>query len=717
MKKKILLMGLASVGLMGLASCNNDYQPDLSEKVELNMSVQYAKAETRMAFHAEATSVTLPYTDPSGNVYNDGDLKPVWKAVSDKLNIKINDVSPKDSVNDSFKDWQTRGFDNVDVFQGGATNIQNYATEHPDAILDLNQYMDKLPNFRRFLDGNAVVKRTITNYSGNIYYAPYFDGYDDIEKMVLMRVDFVKKLLDDNLPSNLDESTTITASYDTFLPETFEKKVKVMKSDYKTTEEITKKYTKNPITRQNEKGTLNGKNLVQALREHIDQTYNNYYGTKRSDLFIGPNAAYDADELVALLRCVKANPAFLTGSASSEMYPIFNRENKNSRVGDLFGLMGQMFGVRGMMSKNGYLYINSNGDVVDARWQDDTVEALKRFHQMYAEGLILPNFTSDTAGGGTGGSIYKAVHGKNVGFCSFDYAQTQTVYHETSVAKNIADYDFEPVISPVAKWNGKDEFTRFHESWRSVKTEGWGISGYVKNNPAKLDRCLALFDYFWSEEGQQLMSYGPDSYIAKDANGNLEKIDYMGKQVPKLSDATVKQLKEIADYNYTNYYRYYVGGTFPIGYIKEQGMEYQCNAPQGKAGLDKVENAIALGVIEYPDVTWTNSDKWRWIVPTTFAFGSVDANAVTQNYVALNDYVNNTNGKINNWSAIVMYGFGTTGQIDDGSTEKLSNGSVVKKPPVSVTTLSESAYKTYMKTELKGDSYVELHNTAWKDMY
>ena len=710
-------MGLACAGLMGLGltSCDNGGNTYVDGKLSLNMSVQYAKAETRMEFHANANygkDVKLPYKDPAGNEYNDGDLKPVWKAVSDKIQIHINDVTPKDSVNDSFTDWQTKGLANVDVFQGGASAIQNYATEHPGDVLDLAEYLDQLPNFKKFLDGNKVVKRTITNYAGNIYYAPYFDGYDDIEKMVLMRVDFVKKLLDGDSLEGLDEDTTaaITPSYQIFQTDNYNEDIKVMvnkgtaEAPKYETGTVKKSYTKekNPIARQNalaSGGKITGKNLVQALRAHIDEAYKTSdgakYYTKRSDLFIGPNAAYDADELVALLRCVKANPHYLTGDAEKVMYPVFNRENKNSRVGDLFGLMGQMFGVRGMMSKNGYFYFDANGNVVDTRWQQNTVDALERFNQMYKEGLILPNFTSDTAGDGTGGAIYKAVHGNNVGFCSFDYAQTQTVYHETDVAKKIADYDFEPVISPVAKWNGGTTLTRFHESWRSVKTEGWAISGFVKNNEEKLKKCLELFDYFWSTEGQQLMSYGPDSYIAHDkSTGKVETIDYLGKPVPKLADGTLEQLKTIAEYNYTNYYRYFVGGTFPIGYIKEQGMEYQCNAPQGKAGLDKVENAIALGVIEYPDVTWTKTNKATWIIPTTFAFDSTEASAVTTNYTTLNDYVNNTNGKLNNWSNIVMYGFGNT-EHD---------------------TKTKDEYKTYMSTTLKGNDYVSVHQKAWVEM-
>lgn len=716
--KKFLLLGVSALALGALVGCgskksdtsnssNNTSETssvshDYSKKVDLKMSVQYAKIETRMSFSSSATAYKLPYTDPSGKTYNDGDLKPVWEAVSQRLNIGINDVTPKDSVSTSFADWQTKGFDQVDIFQGGASAIQNHATANKGTILDLSKYLDRMPNFKAFLKNNKVVEKTITTYDGNIYYAPYFDGYDDVEKMVLMRVDFVKKLLDGaELPTGLNTTDFGTTAYQAYMPETLDTSVDVLKDGKK--DSVTKKYTKGIIAIQNELGTKNGNSLVKALRDYIDSTYKNadgtpYYGTTRSDLFVGENAAYDADELVALFRCVKANGAFLSGKADGKVTPLFNRENKNSRVGDLWGMMGAMFGVRGMMSKNGFLYVDSEGKIQDGRFQQSTVDALERFSQMYKEGLILQDFTTDTAGGGTGGSIYKGLHGNNAGFCSFDYAQTQSA-HNYTYQKDFKDFDFEPVITPVARWNGKNTYERFHESWRSVKTEGWAISANLEKpgNEDKLDRALALFDYFWTDEGNRLMSYGPDQYLAKNSDGSIATIKYMGNDVPELASATIEQLKTLTSYNYTNYYRYYLGATFPVGYVKEQGMEYQCNVPEGKNGLDKVENAIAAGVIKHPDVNWSNEDKWNWIVPTTFAFDATAADSISKNFTKLDNYINNTNGKSNAWSNIVQYGFGYTSDT--------------------VTTLTKENYiQTLLGSEYNGQTYIDLYNEYWPDM-
>ena len=52
------------------------------------------------------------------------------------------------------------------------------------------------------------------------------------------------------------------------------------------------------------------------------------------------------------------------------------------------------------------------------------------------------------------------------------------------------------VMVPVAQWFDGTEggnFMRFTESWRSVKTDGWGISvAGVEGAPEKLEKALAI---------------------------------------------------------------------------------------------------------------------------------------------------------------------------------------------------------------------------------
>ncbi len=700
--KKILLLSVAVLGLGGLVGCNNGGSESSSEtsdkKVELRTSIQYQDQATRIAFGVEDSSkgIKFPYTDPKGNKYNTGDLKPVWKEVSDRLKIAFKDVTPDSSVSNSFTQWtSTLKLEDVDVLQGSASNIQNYATANKGKILDLNVYMEqgKLPNLKKFLDGNKVVKATVTTYDGNVFYAPYFDGYDDLEKTILMRVDMVKKLLDGaELPANLDTADTIENSYTAFYPGAANDEIVVMKKDKSGTEKVTRKYNdgEDIITKQNALGTKNGNTLVQALRDYIDAAYNGYYGNNRSDLFVGENAAYNVDELVALFRCVRTNSTFL-GAKEGKIVPIFAREDRNDRKSDLYGLMGQMFGVRGLISKSGTFFVKNDGKLADARLEDDTLKALEKMHEIYAEGLMLDY--SET------GKYMTLLHSKNRGFCSYDYVQTQTA-HNYTYKKDFPEMDFEPVINPTAKWNGSNEFTRFQESWRSVKTEGWCLSGSLANagNEEKLERALQLIDYFWTDEGARLMSYGPDAYLDLNEDGTYKTVSYMGTQVPKLADETLEQLKTLTNYNYTNYYRYYLGATYPVGYIKEQGMEYQCNVEEGRRGLDKVEDAIALGVIKHPDVKWESANKWDWIVPTTFAFDATAADAVSKNFTTLNESFSYANKKSNEWIKYIQYGFGYTGS--DG-----------------VSTYSKEDYMKQYKDELKGQEYLDIHNEYWELMH
>lgn len=710
--KKVLLMGIALVGLTSLPSCgggggtpsfpNTNSQSsekeiivdDLSKRVELKMSIQYQKSDTYMTFDSSMAG----YVDIEGKTYLIDDLKPVWQEVSNNLNISFADVTEGDSVKDSFSRWISVGLDKVDILQGGAAQIQAEATTK-HSILDLSEYLDNLPNFKAFLESNEVVKRVITSEDGSIYYAPYFDGYDDAEKMVLMRTDWVRKLLDGDA-TGYDTSTVINTKYKAYMPDSLNTTVSVLKNGKKST--LTKKYAsgKGIIARMDALSVKDGANLVATLKAYIKETYGNQYDNL-SDLFVGEDAAYDADEYVALLRCVRANPYFLTGK-NVPVVPLYPREYTNNRTADLFAFMGQLYGIRGLSSRSGFLYIDSDGRVQDARWQQGTVDALERFNQMYQEGLILQNFNDKEAAGGVNGKYVEDLHKINAGFSAFDYCQTQTAYNYNYGAQynddGIEGYCFQPVIAPLARWNGSSEYTRFQESWRSVKTEGWCISGNLgqKGNEEKLARALTLFDYFWSEEGNRLMSYGPDQYLAKNDDGSIATIEYNGRQVPKLSDETLEQLRTKTKYNYTNYYRKYLGGTFPIGYVKEQGMEYQCNVEEGRLGLDLVTRAIQEGVIEHPDVTWTNEDKWYWICPTTFALESAETTAINTNFTLL-DQITSESTSSNIWSKYVMYGFGGT----DGTT----------------TLKTKDQYISYYADECYGNDYVEIYNIAFERMH
>ncbi|MDD6226815.1 MAG: hypothetical protein PUB23_03615 [Bacilli bacterium] len=663
----------------------------------LAMSIQYQKEGTRMKYPAETASdkkVSYPYTH-AGKTYNAGDWKPTWKTLQENLKFTINDVTDdsQTKIADAFKTWQTKQFKGVNIAQGSSSDIIAEGTKS-GTILDLSKYLDIMPDFKAFLDENPAIRAFISDANGAIYYAPYFDGFNDIERMLMLRQDWVKTLLDGDA-NTLTGATPITKSYTAFYPEAETKEITVVKADGSGTEVVKKVKTANVITIQNDTN-FSAKALVKALQDHIDATYKKAdgtkYFTKRSDLFVGQNACYDVDELVALFRCVRAASVDLAG-AGKVIVPLFPRAETNDRTADLWRFT-QFFGVRGGESRNGYLYVNSQGEIVDARGTTEMKLALKKMNEMYKEGLIYQDFT--TKWGSNSEFRKPLLTGKEsaLGFALYDYNQTSTILNDSCDAlKGYGDNEakFVSVLPAVAKWNGSDDYSFFTESWRSVKTEGWFITAETAKDEKKLSKALEVFNYFYSEEGNRLMSYGPDDYLAKNADGSIKTMDYQGKQVPVLSDETLNELATLASGNYTNYYRYWLGATLPSGYIKQQGMEYQTVCKGAKPALDRLNKAIELGVIKHVNFKLDNADKFYNIVPTTFSFNAGEATAIGDQFTALDAAINNTKGKTNIWSTIVMKGF------DSGEGIPTYAG-----------------YEDYVNNTLKCKQYVNIHNNAYK---
>jgi len=399
--------------------------------------------------------------------------------------------------------------------------------------------------------------------------------------------------------------------------------VEVVKKDGSATETISKDYDAygNIVDKMNAAGAMDGVKAVNMLREYIDKTYNGYYGENRADLFIGQNAAWDVDELVALLRCVVANPQTLNGTDSVQ--GLHSREdNNNQRRVDMFRFAGTLFGVRGMESRLDYLYVGTDGDLHDARNEAATYEALSKMHDMVTEGLISQAFVNAEEV-----KTEKYLADDN-GFMHYDYNQTQTAYNAT-VLDNAAGEKYMAVMVPVSRWNdGEEKYMRFTESWRSVKTDGWGISAAgVAGNSDKLNACLKLIDYAYSPDGQVLMSYGPDAFVKHDDAGNVVTFDFNGKQWPVISDKSYEDLWTLQNGNYTNYARYYIGST--LSFVKSQAFEYQCTHEVGKEGAGYISKAIALGTIKHPALAIADN-SWYTSVPAVLPQEVAEANAINE---------------------------------------------------------------------------------------
>lgn len=614
----LLAVCMVATLLVGTVSAENGL--DYAQGTTLRMATGYNNAKTGLFFNAEVAGEGITLAD--GVTYHSGDLKPTWVEVQNVLGVTFEDKYQGNSAAKEFEYWKDR-LSEVDMVSGTAVLLSEYG--ETGALVNIAEYLDKMPNFRAYLEENPIVRLSITGNTttGAIYFSPYFDGVNDIERMPLMRTDWVQKLLDGEGAFEAPAcNNTAEPAYEPYMPLEGTVDVDVVTPDGTAVETITKNYDAagNIVAKMNEAGSMSGVEAVNMLRSYIDQAYDGYYGTSRSDLFIGQNAAWDADELVALLRCVVANPQTLNGTDSVQ--GLFSREdNNNQRRVDMFRFAGILFGVRGLESRQDYLYVGEDGMLYDARQMPETYEALENMNAMVQEGLISKAFVDMSE------ESTKTYLQNDLGFMHYDYNQTQTVYNATVLNDG---EKYMAVMVPVAHWyDGTEEdgvYMRFTESWRSVKTDGWGISkAGVGDDANKLNAALALIDYAYSDKGMILMSYGPDAFIKTNDDGSYVTFHFNGKEMPVIADATYDELWEKASGNYTNYARQYLGST--LSFAKSQAFEYQCTHQVGKEGAGHISNAIALGTIKHPQLAVTEN-PWYTSVPTVLPTTTVENDMV-----------------------------------------------------------------------------------------
>ncbi len=604
----------------------------------LRMATGYNNKKTGLFFDADVAKDGITLAD--GKEYKTGDLKPTWVEVQNRLGMIFENHYQGNSATKEFEYWKDR-LGEVDMVSGSASQLSEYGAA--GNLINLADYLDKMPNFKAYLDANPIVRLSITGNTttGAIYFSPYFDGVDDIERMPLMRTDWVEKLLNGSGEFTAASSKNLNATvYEPYMPTSGKIAVEVVKADGKSVETIEKNYDKagNIVAKMNAAGNLNGVQAVNMLRKYIDEAYNGYYGENRADLFIGQNAAWDADELVALLRCVVANPQTLNGTDSIQ--GLFSREDDNNqRRVDMFRFAGTLFGVRGLESRQDYLYVGADGKLHDARQEKDTYVALERMNAMVQEGLISESFVNSSK------ESSATMLENDLGFMHYDYNQTQTVYNETKLQDG---EKYMAVMVPVAGWidnaEGKVNYMRFTESWRSVKTDGWAISkAGVGNDQNKLYAALKLIDYAYSPEGQILMSYGPDAFIKTNADGSYVTFNFNGKEMPVISDATFAELWEKASGNYTNYARQFLGST--LSFVKSQAFEYQCTHAVGKEGAGYISTAIGLGTIKHPELGIAEN-PWYTSIPTVLPHTTTDNDQINS-YKELKDNFSTSKGGVN----------------------------------------------------------------------
>lgn len=680
-------------------------------EVTLNLAIGHEKPVTSTSFADIGDQIVLP----DGVTYSQGNMKPAWVAMGKDLNISWNDKWTGTKTSDNLEELLTKNdgssnktlYSVVDMFTTDLSKAVAKANSGTD-ILNLADYLDYMPNFRKFLNENPVVYLSLlqegmdteTGEDQTIYVAPYFDGNDDIERYNLMRHDWAEKLLNGSATTGSTATLGVETKVEPFM--TADYTVDSLSKDGKSTIKIKKNYTAALAAAKNDTTPLGtaykaiagaaysgtsgnivaimnaaiaananatGAQLVDLFRAYIDVCYQNEDGTAhftasdRANLFVGYDACWDVDDLVAMLRCVNTNASALVG-AGKTIGGIMPRSGLNDRTPDMVRIAGQLYGVRGTDSRNEYTYIANDGTMKDARASKEIYEACAKLNLLKQEGLIA-NYSSLDKFTGSGGLVNTENEHAEY-FMMYDYSQTQTLngfYVEDSAVSggNVPDgYKFGAVINPISKWDvdgdgNHTDVMRFTESWRSTKVSGLALNGALASeaNKEKLKAAIQFVDYLYSEDGQIVSTYGPMADAqgnggfwynekATDAEVKANKYfsfkgekysgsDYKGRTTPTITSKLYDSFKgkEVngwrvtsntnvtkAKLSFTNYARYLIGSTLPVG-VKDQSFENQLTSLMGQNGANKVGTALAAGVVKGLSLNIDKDNYWYTCVPTS----------------------------------------------------------------------------------------------------
>jgi hypothetical protein len=615
--------------------------------------------DVRTAINYQGRGIAYRETNPyistiNGKTYTQNMIMPVWEEIGSRLKINFSDVKQTSSTNDQFTQYATTGFAGADVINGTSTLLSEYGVT--GNFVDLSKYLGYMPNLNKFLIENPSVRSSMTSANGSIYYTPYFDGFGEIEQMFLARIDWVQDILDVASPTFDSAAFTSTMTVEKVTPDVMNITVEVANSDG-TTRNVVKNRTANILDILNNLPTKTGATMANAFRTYMSNTYGSQGYTNLSDVFVGTDAAYDTDEMIALMYVIKANPLYLTrefGTGSDTLAVpktsieiLFPRDATNARIRNLFrGL--EMFGARGAFSRYEWAYFNEDGVVEDARVMPKMLDAVDQLQKMYTDSLIPVNFNE-------GPNDWRAILLRgSYGFMTYDYNASSTPNGYIADAQKLdPTFRFEAILPPVVDWLGTGEYFHFSEATRAVKAEAWGIPVHVEADPVKLARILTLFDQLYDYSSNDSIGnvhlYGPSGWIS----GTIE---YNGVDIPAISPESLAEMQSLTSGNMINYLRYYLGATMPIGHIRSLGLEFQTLSPQGKAGVERVNTAVQANTFRLAGV-YPSDNPWYQFVPTLFALtASESTDIATLTYDDI--------WAITNFTILVKFGFtGTGGSI------------------------------------------------------
>lgn len=738
-KKTVALCGIAALAGLSLASCNGNKNLAGGEKPAITISTthNYTEAPADEVYDTDGgrLDIHISYKGSEGityrkdnsltnavdNVtYGKGDLLPVWETFAKKTRTTIHEACGY-TTTDNQKTYdavaannfvsEVDGSQKIDLLHTTTKNINNLGTS--GGAVNLLEHLDDMPNFEKFLEKNPTIKKQLLK-GDKIFYTPYFDGYNDIERMFIMDSQVAADVLDAsdftsfdqtinggaNPAANVVQSATYTPFMDAKYNYADKTEVQVLVGEEVQTIELKK--VKNIIVRQNEllAEGCTGAQLAEQFRTYLNEVFGKYIGEGNifesySDIFCSESAAYNADELIALMRVVKANPGVITKDATAEVETFFPRGNANNRVDNIADFM-QIWGIQGFTSEKEMLYFDANGKLNDAATTPQTYEALQKLSQIYDEGLIVDEFwykpTNSSGNYFLDKYFKKTADESGYGLLMYDYAASQCVANDIadgvgtkpSARKiQVEQFGIKPILPPLTYWNVQEDSThdvkltdfsnktlmRYAEENRSLKDGSWCVPTTSDN----VDGALRLMDYLFSPRGAMIQDFGPEAYWQQPntANGDTVVGKYDADKVYVCTDIVQGQLTPViatpvkamlanSSFDFWTFMRAVIGNTHGIGCERSKGLDVQATNAYGAIGLSALKGAIAKGVVNLAlvdkDLTKTT---WDTTVPTA-GYDSI-AEAVANTYECLTEFWASTKcgATATGWVAVVAAKAGT----------------------------------------------------------
>lgn len=740
MKKLFGLLLALVITLVMTTACNKTTTQAEVEDFSGDVRVGISYKDQHISF-ADAT----PYEGLDGVTYVQGELLATWAAYAEAVGVNFVDVGTGTNSNNNYDSFKADSYDGVDIIHGKLSTMQTDGMA--GEMLNLMQFVNmadpsasSMPNLSAMLANNTTILGNLQQANGGVYGTPYFDGLNEVEKMILMQTDWVENVLDSaagegddsatsvdyiaSLKVAIDAGTSYTAFYDGVDTEIM---VPNASGDGVDTFTKTVAAEDNIITKMNTKiadeTILNGEDLLDEFKSYLADAFDDGDYDDNTSIFCSNAAGYDADELVALMRVIKANPMLATGRAEEECDEIeilIPREaTKGSRSLDVMRFM-QIWGIRGVESRSNYFYYDSYGLLQDSRKDPEFMDGISNLNALHTEGLIMNDYTNQPSNINYRTTLTTA---GNI-FMLYDYNGSSTtnlaIVHEGGIDMT----GREACLPPVAAWDDGEvvitenpgvNMFQFTESVRALKADSWGIpaiaaaeadivgEGIVKTAAAgsKLLALLKVLDLAYSQEGNEILCFGPEEGWRE---GTFE---YNGVEIPAFTEEALDESKEVKTLNsngtFFEYFRGYVGATMNIGYIRGLGVEYQSLNDSGKAGIAKLNSSIVAGSFKIATTDASYADTPFYVLAMPLSLEGSAATAVST-HTTIQDIFNTSTAIGLSSADYIIFGWDFSGDVASYD----SNGDPSTR---TVNTVSISEYNAGL-VEFN-NYFMALYRQAW----